>query len=49
MEVDARVQTDRIIDKDPLAERERVKKVKTAAVKVVDLSKAYTPFKRAVD
>ena len=49
MEIDARVQTDRIVDKDPIIERERVKKVKTAAVKVADLSKAYTPFKRAVD
>jgi hypothetical protein len=32
-----------------MVERQRVKKVKTAAVKVEDLSKAYTPFKRAVD
>jgi hypothetical protein len=49
MDAHVRVKSDRIIDNDPNAEKERVKSVKTAAVKVDNLSKAYTPFKRAVD
>lgn len=47
--IEQKVYKERIQDSDPHFEQLRVKSVKNASVKIEELSKAYTPYKNAVD